>query len=675
MLCRVPWGRIERDPHAYIEPDMFPDGAVFRDPYRMPHKLLAPLWDEIVRRHRLPANNADPWRFSHVWLAENLTPAKYGEDPEPIAPRTGRAGKRERKRVANARREQEAAAWAGETPGTRSTGQAGARASSKKTKSPKRNVGPRGSSSKKGEKRKRKNSKGGGSRRRRRRRGGVNPEETSESEEEDFFENEDDGSTGPAETSDEEEEIPESSRKLAGTSRVKPRPINPPTSLGALLSIPPDETTVENARNQPPSWALSRRSFLPYLWGLAREEEYRAVVAAWRHMVRCGPTSWRMPLTDLGAQLHRSATIPIYNDEVTDWATWSFETTNVPERIHTSPRRTRWNKLLDWLSDMCPTPNTGAGDIQKFLLVAGMVIRDIHIVNSIEDDEEVPQGGADYLRHSQSSFADLTNKVYPLLQRAHRPSDMPPELPNRTHTRSSSADEVQNLIDEPMNVDTSTRSLHSHSSESALGMLVDVAARQIPIPKPTLPEPPRFLPSAKQAATGGPSAGPSATPDQNSGDTRAPADQRDGGSAVVATAVLGVTLPPGPHVTDGPQADHGQSGPGPQTAGQPADVGTGASVTGKDSPPVRAGMAEAPGSSLATTPIEPLPPQPGPTTAAQKNKRGGRTNVTVPNNEVPPPDLKGKGKAVDIAPVNEPAQLPLPQVPLRVSKRVRKQPP
>ena len=78
-----------------------------------------------------------------------------------------------------------------------------------------------------------------------------------------------------------------------------------------------------------------------------------------------------------------------------------------------------------------------------------MTIRDIHLVNSIEPDETVPihGDGAEYLRESQSQFADL-GRITRACTRAHH--ELPP-LPINTANTSRPKPSSTDLPESPSN--------------------------------------------------------------------------------------------------------------------------------------------------------------------------------------------------------------------------------
>ena len=174
----VPWKAITNAPYKYVSEDMLPNGAVLKDPYRMPHEELSPLWDEVVRRHRLP-DQCEPWHFSHVFVAGSVVEAKYGQEPEAPVPRKGAGGMRDRRRARLDQRAREDARWAGTGSHGELDEEEPAGPSSKNSKRSKNTVGPLGSSSNKGPERKRKATTTGGRKRRRPKREPT-PEYTSD---------------------------------------------------------------------------------------------------------------------------------------------------------------------------------------------------------------------------------------------------------------------------------------------------------------------------------------------------------------------------------------------------------------------------------------------------------------------------------------------------------------
>lgn len=363
--------------------------------------------------------------------------------------------------------------------------------------------------------------------------------------------------------------------------------------------------------------------------------------------------------------------VPKYRDNLTDWATWRMGSTNVPEDIHCSSRGVKWSKLLDWLSDMCPTPNTEAAQIQKYLLVAGIVIRDIHIVNSIEEDCEVPDGGAEYLRASTSTFSNLPDRIYPILKRAHRPmtDSQPVTLGSR---RSSSADEVRNLIDERMTVDASTPTRDSLPSQPASVARGDMAV-DFQGATPTTPDGPRPAVFPHYPPTGTSSAGPSKTlPERSQASEERP--EREGHLVTSSTGPPASTVALEPGVGANTTADHVLLGPpaGNEPYALPPGPTSGAVEPPKPGPSAIAEAALQPFAANTVTGAG----QVAETTKGTKQgskKQGGRKKAAVPANAEPVADPKGKGKAADIPVVgNVPVADPAVPENLRRSTRVRK---
>ena len=100
------------------------------------------------------------------------------------------------------------------------------------------------------------------------------------------------------------------------------------------------------------------------------------------------------------------------------WVSWTFTAKNIPQERHIP--RTAWESLLLWIRDKRPEGETAASDIQRWFLVTGLAIRDIHAANSVEPNEPIPNGGPEYLRHSGAVFEDLVKIIGPTLAGAAR---------------------------------------------------------------------------------------------------------------------------------------------------------------------------------------------------------------------------------------------------------------
>lgn len=85
-------------------------------------------------------------------------------------------------------------------------------------------------------------------------------------------------------------------------------------------------------------------------------------------------------------------------------------------------KRAHWEKMLDWITRSAPVETSTAEEIQIWLLVTGMVLRDISVVNSVnpdEPEEPVIHDGPEYFRNSTASFSDMTKIILPTCASAY----------------------------------------------------------------------------------------------------------------------------------------------------------------------------------------------------------------------------------------------------------------
>lgn len=101
-----------------------------------------------------------------------------------------------------------------------------------------------------------------------------------------------------------------------------------------------------------------------------------------------------------------------------EWVQWSFQGTWIPEQYHT---RTKWEAVMYWLRETVPVENTSAAEAQQWLVAMGMALRDLHVVNEVEDDEPIPHHGPEYFRRSEiqlqvdeTVLLAICSQAYPL---------------------------------------------------------------------------------------------------------------------------------------------------------------------------------------------------------------------------------------------------------------------
>ena len=146
-------------------------------------------------------------------------------------------------------------------------------------------------------------------------------------------------------------------------------------------------------------------------------------------------------------QVCGSLELPVSELEI-DWATWHWKDREILRVIHTT--RVNWELLMKWVPRAKPTESTSANDVQRWLLIVGMVIRDTYLCMETESgsDGEVPYGGAQFLKHSCATRDDLKTYVWPAITAAYHPpvggpdieSNLvePPVVAKDSHTPSGS---------------------------------------------------------------------------------------------------------------------------------------------------------------------------------------------------------------------------------------------
>ena len=105
---------------------------------------------------------------------------------------------------------------------------------------------------------------------------------------------------------------------------------------------------------------------------------------------------------------------------IREWPGWSYDEVSLPMSVHATA--SNWKGLLRWIAVNTPRHETSASEVQCWLLVTGMAIRDIQSANAVdptEPESEVPGKGAEYLRESPSLFTDLADTILPAIRRAY----------------------------------------------------------------------------------------------------------------------------------------------------------------------------------------------------------------------------------------------------------------
>ena len=91
----------------------------------------------------------------------------------------------------------------------------------------------------------------------------------------------------------------------------------------------------------------------------------------------------------------------------------------LPAVVHATTET--WTRLLEWIDDTAPWANSSASDVQRWLLVVGMVLHNINAVNEVEDDEDIVPPWPEYIRHSPANLSrDIIQRVEPMLQTIYR---------------------------------------------------------------------------------------------------------------------------------------------------------------------------------------------------------------------------------------------------------------
>ncbi|KAI0749927.1 hypothetical protein C8Q80DRAFT_1269721 [Daedaleopsis nitida] len=183
-------------------------------------------------------------------------------------------------------------------------------------------------------------------------------------------------------------------------------------ALTAGVSIPPPQTLINEAKNQPPSWVDRDERVFAYLWTVGPMPEYRALLTSWRHvMLRQVKLDPQMPV---------------------QWGSW--ETNHVSCLVDVHASEDAWNKLLCWIRDerLEKLKNCTPADVQTWFLIAGMAIHNILITMEMEPDSPVI-GGAEYLHNGPATIAHIDKIIEPTAAGAHHP------LPAQSSTTDSPA--------------------------------------------------------------------------------------------------------------------------------------------------------------------------------------------------------------------------------------------
>ena len=129
--------------------------------------------------------------------------------------------------------------------------------------------------------------------------------------------------------------------------------------------------------------------------------------------------------------------------QVNEWANWDSDCWGIPSHVH--QQRESWELVLDWINIHSPTSRSASSDVQQWVLVVGLALRDIYTVNSIEPDEaeDVPNGGPNYLRTSTANLRDALEQILPLCSSSQHvgvdPEDASIHEPHHSSTLSHKA--------------------------------------------------------------------------------------------------------------------------------------------------------------------------------------------------------------------------------------------
>ncbi|KAI1795475.1 hypothetical protein LXA43DRAFT_1091124 [Ganoderma leucocontextum] len=223
-------------------------------------------------------------------------------------------------------------------------------------------------------------------------------EETTEDEDEEFWnisdmeielhspdDDDDDGDDGPEEVEDAEDvsEDEEPHPALGPSHRVKgPQGKGKARAIAVVAPEPDARAPASSVLLAPCSVGASGPARFEYLRGLCALAPYQAMVQRLR------------------PKLHEPVEIPPL--EGFEWANWKHASAHLPGSVHATSDSV--GRLVNWLKpglvSRAPT-----ADAQRFCLIIGLALRDIHIAQFLEPDADLPEDIPPYLANTSLSFA------------------------------------------------------------------------------------------------------------------------------------------------------------------------------------------------------------------------------------------------------------------------------